>query len=362
GGTYAHAYTNTLQGIIMVGISLIIVGSGLSHLGSGWLGRLGAIDPNLVATINPASPLFGSFFTVWVSGFVIGFALVSQPHIMTKALYVKSDKAVRQYLAVTIAVSLVFSALLLVGLYAHLMELPKSAFVDPVTGVFRQDRVMTVYLASTFSPGLLAVITVALLAAGMSTLDGILVALSSIAGNDLFLGLTKDNLLKHKSPEEQAKLAHRASQVLLIGMGVAALVIALDPPELLGIFGQLGVYGIVAAATVPMLFGIVFPRLTKGPALAAALVGLVVHFVLYAWGTWALAQGIDLRAVVATRPVLDLVFDESAVQLGLLNPGVTATYGLFASALTALPAALMGWFRGRAGARGGATVTSALSA
>jgi sodium/pantothenate symporter len=362
GGTYAHAYTNTLQGIIMVGISLVIVGSGLSHLGSGWLDRLGAVDPNLVSTINPASPLFGSFFTVYVSGFVIGFALVSQPHIMTKALYVKSDKAVRQYLGVTIVVSLAFSALLLVGLYAHLMDLPRSAFIDPVSGLFRQDRVMTVYLASTFSPALLAVITVALLAAGMSTLDGILVALSSIAGNDLFLGLTKDNLLKHKSPEQQAKLAHRASQLLLVAMGVAALVISLDPPKLLGIFGQLGVYGIAAAATVPILFGIVFPKLSKAPALTAALVGLVVHFALYGWATWALKEGIDLRAVVATRPAIDLVFDSSAVQLGLLNPGVTATYGLFASALTAAPAVVLGWLRARAGARGGAAVTSALSA
>ena len=36
---------------------------------------------------------------------------------------------------------------------------------------------------------MIAIITVALMAAGMSTLDGILVSLSSIAANDLFLNI-----------------------------------------------------------------------------------------------------------------------------------------------------------------------------
>ncbi len=346
GGTYAHAYTNTLQGIVMVVVSLIIVASGLPLLTAGVGERLATIDPNLVSAVNPASALFGSFFSVYVCGFVIGFALVCQPHIMSKALYVDSDAAVRKYLAVTIAVSLAFTALLLVGLYAHLMGLGPEAFVDPNTGLFRQDRVMTVYLAKTFSPGLLAVITVALLAAGMSTLDGILVALSSIAGSDLFLGLFGNNLLANKDEEQRAKLAHRASQVLLVCFGIGALLLALRPPKLLGIFGQLGVYGIVAASTVPILFGILLPRFGKRSALAAAATGLLVHFAAYGWGSWAASHGIDLRQVVAAHSPLDFLFDTSAVQLGLRNPSVTATYGLLASAIVALPEALLsglGW-------------------
>ena len=58
-----------------------------------------------------------------------------------------------------------------------------------------------------FDPTLLAVITVALLAAGMSTLDGILVALSSIAANDLFLNLTERSLLAQHTPEQRARYA-----------------------------------------------------------------------------------------------------------------------------------------------------------
>jgi SSS family solute:Na+ symporter/sodium/pantothenate symporter len=212
GGTYAHAYTNTLQGILMVVIALLIVASGLPLLGGPGLAELAAAKPEWMAAVNPSSPLFSSFFSVFVAGFLVGFALVCQPHILTKALYVKSDRAVRQYLTVTVLVSITFTALLLVGVYAHLAEIPAAAFVDPATGAFRQDQVMAVYLAKTFDPTALAVITVALLAAGMSTLDGILVALSSIAASDLFLRIA-GRRLEHVTAERRSRLAHRVSQL-----------------------------------------------------------------------------------------------------------------------------------------------------
>lgn len=345
GGTYAHAYTNTLQGAIMAVIAAIIVASGFGELFSGdVLARLAAVDPNLALAVNPASPLFGSFFSVWVAGFLIGFALVAQPHIMIKALYVKDDRDVAKYLAVCVVTSLAFTGLLLVGIYAHLMGIPAERFLDPTTGLFRQDLVMTVYVLEAFSPSMVAVITVALLAAGMSTLDGILVALSSIAANDLFLPLTQNNVLRDKSPEDRLRIAHRASQIILVAMGVLTFLLALDPPQLLGIFGQVGVYGIVAASCVPILFGIAFPRVGKRTMFAAAVVGLVVHLALYGAGSWASSSGTSLNELVGDWGIFAMFFDSSMPQLGLLNPGVTATYGLLSSALTAVPAAIASLF------------------
>ncbi|MEM6786005.1 MAG: hypothetical protein AAF715_00695 [Myxococcota bacterium] len=340
GGTWAHAYTNTLQGIIMVVIALVIVGSGLGRLFETGLAPIAAVDPNLTAYVNPESPLFGSVFSVFVAGFIIGFALVCQPHIISKALYVKDDAAVRRYLGVTIIVSICFSALLLVGLYARLMDLPREAFVDPTTGAFRQDLVMAVYLARSFDPAMLAVITVALLAAGMSTLDGILVALSSIAAGDLFLNLTRGNLLASKTEKERSLIAHRASQVILVAMGLCAFLLSLDPPRLLGIFGQLGVYGIVAASTVPILFGILFPRVGVRPMMVAAATGLGLHFGLY-FLQGSAGQSSVLRLLAAGCGT-------DVAHLGLANPGVTATFGLFGSAVVALPAAVRSRRLGRA--------------
>ena len=315
GGAYAHAYTNTLQGILMVIVALVIVGSGLHYFAGGFgpvADKLAAVDPNLIRPVNPESSLFGSTFSVYISGFVIGFALVCQPHIMTKALFVSDRKKVRLYLAVAIVIGTLFSALLLVGLYAHLAEIP------PVP----QDAVMTAYLTHSFGPTTLAIITVALMAAGMSTLDGILVALSSIAAGDLFLPVAERRWLAGASSEQRGRAAHRASQLVLIAIGAVAFVIALSPPELLGIFGQVGVYGIVAASAIPVLFGVLFPAFDRRGALAACLAGLALHFGLYAWGR-----------IDSTAPA------------SLANPGVTATFGIFASA--AIATARLLWSRVR---------------
>lgn len=328
GGTYAHAYTNTLQGVIMAVIAGVIVFSGIEHFAGGVgvvADKLTSIDPNLAKTVNPASPLFGTFFSVWISGFIIGFAVVSQPHILIKALYVKSDKDVWRYLGVCVVVSILFTALLLVGLYAHIMDMPKEAFIDPGTGKFRQDLVMTVYITKTFSPTMLAVIMVALMAAGMSTLDGILLALSSIAANDLFLNLTKNNVLEGKTEEERGKIAYYAGQGILVLLGVITFVIALNPPKLLGIFGQVGVYGIVAASLSPILAGILFERINRWAVFVASVSALLIHFGLYAWAS----SGAEV-----------------ALEYGLANPGVTATYGIISSLVIALPAGLVSLVRG----------------
>ena len=351
GGTYAHAYTNTLQGIIMVVVALIIVGSGLSHFADGFgavADKLRAVDPALLESVNPKSSLFGSFFSVYISGFIIGFALVCQPHIMTKALYVENDRAVWTYLGVTGAVSVAFMSLLLVGLYAHLSDIPREAFVDPTTGVLRQDLVMTVYITKTFSPTMVAFITVALMAAGMSTLDGILVSLSSIAANDLYLNIADKRWLAGKSQADKSHSAHRASQAILVAIGVVAFIIALDPPKLLGIFGQVGVYGIVAASTVPILFGIISRQMNARFALLSGLTGAVVHFSLYGLGRWATNNGVDLVAEARAMGPVAWLLDTHAPQLGFLNPGVTATYGLLASTLVA--SLFLLWRRVRAGA------------
>ncbi len=339
GGAYAHAYTNSLQGGLMVVVTLIIIASGF-HLftgdGPGFFAALEAKDPALVALINPKSSLFGSFFSIYVSGFVIGLAIVSQPHIITKALYVKDDRDVRRFLAVALIVTFIFFGLLVVGLYAHVADIPASEFIDPATGKFRQDLVVTVYLKHSFGPVMLAVVTVAIMSAGMSTLDGILVALSTMAANDLVLNLTENNLLKGRPESYKARFTARASQGVLVAMGILAFFLSIKPPELLGIFGQLGVYGIIAASTVPILYGITFPVVGKRSMFAAAITGIGLHLALYAWGYWATGAGVNLVEVAQHLGPLGWIFDTSIEQLGFKNPAVTATYGLLASAALGL--------------------------
>ncbi|MBO6936627.1 MAG: sodium:solute symporter family protein [Deltaproteobacteria bacterium] len=296
GGTYAHAYTNALQGSVMLIVAVALAASGLHLFAdggiSGFLGALEAQDANLVGLTNPEAPLFDSTFEVFVCGFIVSYGLVCQPHILLKALYLKSEKDLNRYLGVGALVGMLFAAVLVTGIYARV------AYPDAAAAGVTQDAIVPYYIAQTFSDGVGALIGVALLAAGMSTMDGILVSASTIAGNDLVLGI-----LKIEDEERASTIALKSSRAILAAMGIGAFLLALNPPALVGVFAQAGVYGLVAASVAPVTFGIFWDRTPRAGAFAAALVGPAVHFTLHLF-------------------------------LGFENPAVSATFGVFASVAT----------------------------
>ncbi len=217
GGTYAHTYTNSLQGVLMVIVALAIAVKTAVILGDGaFWADLNARLPQLTAWVNadpvPAGPgipvLFGDVFSVYVAGSVIGFAVVCQPHLLMKSLYLKSDADVPRYVGITLVVTAIFFSLLLGGLAAH-------AVIQP--GDVPQDRIMVTWLQGQFSDVPYVLISVALVAAGMSTLDGILVAMSTIASNDLFLPLAQRGFLKGRPLAAQQQVAYRVGQGVLVG-------------------------------------------------------------------------------------------------------------------------------------------------
>lgn len=316
GGTYAHVLTNLLQGSLMIVVAIAVVLScvivALNEPGS-VVERLGSIDPGLVAPVNRDGALFNDVFSIYIAGFVIGAILVCQPHILTKAMYVQDDRAVRIYLVVFAAVFLLFQLLGTVGFAARLV-VPESALIDAATDAFRQDLVMTMYLREIFPEAAFTFISVVLLAAAMSTLDGLLVSISTITANDLVLNLVQSDTRLNE--EQRMALALRASHVVLVLIAVAAFLINLQPPRLLGIFGQTGVYGLTAAAAVPLLMGVLFQRLPVALVWAGSAIALAVHFLLFFQG--------------------DALFPGSVLTFG--NPGVTAAI----AALVTIPATFLG--------------------
>ncbi|MEM6958312.1 MAG: sodium:solute symporter family protein [Myxococcota bacterium] len=276
GGTYAHAYTNALQGSIMLIVAIAMVASGLHLFGGEGLGffeRLAETGESMTALVStdpsPSAFLFDSAFEVFVCGFVMSFGLVCQPHILMKSLYLRSETQLNRYLLIGSLVGVGFALVLLVGLYARV------AYPDLQTV---QDAVVPAYIERAFSPTAGALISVALLAAGMSTMDGILVSASTIAGNDLVLGLAGDRV------KDKQRFALRASRAILVAMGTVSLLIALDPPDLVGLFAWVGLYGLVAASLVPVTAGIFFRDVPAIGAAGAAIVGPLVHFGAYFGG------------------------------------------------------------------------------
>ena len=285
GGTYAHAYTNALQGVLMLFVSVGLFVHGWHYFGGQPLAALESVGSDYAAVFNPSSNLYFSMFSVFTSGFIITFALMLQPHILTKVLYLKDERDTRIFLITAIGSGTLFMLILFVGFYAKLAGYDIEA----------QDVVVTQYLLEETSHSaagqyIRAFIFVALLAAGMSTLDGILVALSAMIVTDLL--------------EPAGLNAERGLQVarwVLVVIGLIALALAWNPPPIVGLFAQKGVYGLAAASFVPIVFAAFFKtRLSPSTIGLAAFVGLGTHL------------------------CLNMLF-------GVANPSISATYGIFAA-------------------------------
>lgn len=277
GGASAHTMTNSAQAVIMVAVALVLIGSGIGYLEGGLGGlleRLRSIDPVLAQPTNPDSLLFRDWFEVVVANFVIGIAIITQPHILSKALYLKSERDMTKYLATGFIVLTLFFLVLVVGLYARVL-MPE---VD-----LPPDQIVPTYIVEVFSPGMRALVLIGLVAAGFSTLEGLLVALSTIFSNDIYRQYATRN--GRLSLDEIDARGMRYSKYFLLAL---APVIALfsyqqivSPDLSVAIFAQNGVYALFSATFVPIIFGIFTERIRKQVILAAAVMALVVHFGMY---------------------------------------------------------------------------------
>jgi Na+/proline symporter len=283
GGVNTHAYTNAIQASIMLVVALLLIGNGLPSLweGEGLFASLASQDPVLVQVTNPASLYFRNLFEVFACNFLVGLALVCQPHILSKSLYLKKDSQVRTYLWVATGTGLVFMMVMWVGLFAR-QELPA------VTAI---DHVVPAYIASHFSAGLQVLISVGILCAGISTLEGILLALSTIVSSDLYLCIFGKRLVARKGKDYAGRSALKVGRLSIIFLG--GVTFALSRWQManptggsVAIFAQYGIYLLVTASFVPLAAGMFIARAKKAAVWAGASCA-VVAYLLTAWIEWS---------------------------------------------------------------------------
>ncbi|HEX6201828.1 MAG TPA: sodium:solute symporter [Thermoanaerobaculia bacterium] len=280
GGANSMVYTNTIQALIMVVVAVILLGSGAEHWAGGWSGlvdRLAAVDPHLATLYNPASPLFRDGFEVIFCTAVVGIAIACQPHIITKSLLLRDERQVNRYLAAGIAVQVLFFLVVIAGLYARLefpaLEVGGRAIVP--------DAVIPTYLVTEFGWPVGVVVFLGLIAAGMSTLEGLIQSLSITLTNDLVANLHQAATGRELSDRFRFVL-NRAVIALLAVVSFGLAWWQLVAPDLSVIlFAQLGVYAYFAAAFVPVLLGTFRSDAPLAAVAAASVTALVVHFGLY---------------------------------------------------------------------------------
>ncbi len=326
GGANSLVYTNTIQAFVMLVVAVILLTSGLEHFRDGINGffqKLAAIDPMLVKNTNPSSQLFRDYFEIIFAQIVIGVAVVCQPHIITKSLFLKKESDVNTFLVSAVIAQMLFFSVVFVGLYARLQ------FPDLIAGgkILKADDVIPTYVVSVFSKGWFSVIVgliviMGLISAGLSTLEGLIQSLSTTITSDIIRPVFGRFISHEKSYMHWNKVA-------IAFLAIVSFMIArdqlLNPKLSVAILAQNGVYAFFSIAFIPIVLGIFSRKAGLKAAVAASVTALVIHFGIY----YLLPQ-----MVLAWD--LNLGFFTKYVQGTVRNPAIASSMAIVSSALVGL--------------------------
>ncbi|MBC8546276.1 sodium/proline symporter [Clostridiaceae bacterium NSJ-31] len=318
GGMFAVAWTDLIQGILMICGFVILLPVVLTNCG-GFTAMHEAY-----AQFNPAGiSISGSQPMMWViSGFLVwGFFQVGgQPAATTRFLTTSNEKTLKSALVYSILFeSFIFLALAVISIGAGVLL--------PV--VENSDMALPMLIQGYLPPIVGGIVLAAALGAMMSTIDSVLLMVSSLFVNNIYE--------KYIKKGENAKSGLNAGRITTIVVGVLGLLVAINPPDAVLWIITTGFSLMAAAFTFPLLLGLWWPRTTKAGGLAGIVTGsiaclawYIAGYVLYGslskWigGIWPAIFGSVISLVVtvvvslATKPdskeVLDVFFDDTEVE------------------------------------------------
>lgn len=277
GGANSMVYTNSLQAVMMVVVAVLLLGSGAEYFlasgGESIFARLSEIDPNLTKTFNESSPLFRDFFEVVVCNAIVGIAIVCQPHILTKSLLIKKDKQVNTFLIYSIFLLIIFFSVVITGFYARL------SFPDLMYNgeLLKMDGIIPTYVVDRFPIYMGIVVILGLIAAGLSTLEGLIQAIPTTLTNDLIMPIVG----RYKKGVNAIHINWGVTFMVAVAAIVLSYQQLVSPSLSVGIFAQNGVYAFFSAVFVPVFFGIFTKTTNRYIPIVASIVAIVTHFGIY---------------------------------------------------------------------------------
>jgi Na+/proline symporter len=282
GGAHADILTDGAQGFVMVLVGagvivLFLLGYGTSDGGvGGVLASLHSQDPELTGVLNPNSALTHSW---WAIGCVIiaHIPLGLLPHIGNKLWALRSDGDRTRFVKLAFAFGLTLGMLGLGGLLARAVI--GDALLAPGES---SNSALPALFIEIFPTWLAALLGVGILAAIMSTADGLVVSSSQIVANDLYR-CTWVPRYRPDLPEEQVD-----RQVLLISRVATVVVMLICTGLAWGLMDMnvalvvwIGVGGMMAAFAGPLVLGALWRGVTRAGAYAGFGVGAVVFAVTH---------------------------------------------------------------------------------
>jgi sodium/pantothenate symporter len=263
GGFRAVALTDTVQGVVMfLGTLILLVatikaGGGVPKI----IHDLAAENPNLISPFgakHDLTPAYVSSF--WI---LVGVGVVGLPQITVRAMSYKNSKAMHHAILIgTVVVGFIMLGMHLIGVFAR----------PVLPGVKIGDTVMPLLSMKVLPPFVAGIVLAAPMAAIMSTVDALLILVSSALVKDIYL-----NYIKPNAEDRQIK---KVSFSVTAIIGVIVIILALSPPDLIVWLNLFSFGGLESVFIWPVVLGLYWSKGNKHGAITSMIIGMGSYILL----------------------------------------------------------------------------------
>ncbi|WAA09305.1 sodium/pantothenate symporter [Fervidibacillus albus] len=297
GGFRAVAVTDAIQGSIMffgtilLLIATVIAGGGVGNI----MADLAKENPKLVTPFGSEGELTPQYVSsFWI---LVGVGVIALPQVTVRAMSYKNAKAMhRAIIYSTIFVGFIMFGMHLIGVFARSI----------VPGIEVGDKVMPTIAMEVLPPLLAGLVLTAPMAAIMSTVDSLLILVSSAVVKDVYMSFINPNVTERKIKQ--------VSLWITAILGMIVFIMSLSPPSFLIWLNLFSFGGLESAFIWPVVFGLYWKGGNKYGAIASMIVGvgsyILFHtFNLNAFGMHTVVMPILLSLVFYV--VVSLIFGKN---------------------------------------------------
>ena len=288
GGMKGAMMTDVIQGSLMIATAVvtfivsIVMGGGFSNIN------------HTLQSMNEAYLTFPGAngympWTYYISNIVLwSFFTMGQPHLFTKFFAMKDHKTM-------------FKAILLgtAGMFfsATLIEWAGVNGIASIQNIEKADQIIPMILQRGMSPFLASIFIAGIVAAGMSTIDGILVTTTGAVTRDIYQKII------NKNATDEAVMS--LSKVVTVIIGIVVICFGVFQP---GSIFEINLFAFsgMAIFVVPILFGIYWKKATAKGAIASVIVG-IISLLLFTLNPSVKALAMGFHALFPTTIIASIV-------------------------------------------------------
>lgn len=298
GGFRAVVITDTIQGVVMVFGTLILLFSILKFTGGidAITTKLDAVNPGWVeptAGGNIAKPFLLSF---WI---LVGLGVVGLPQTAVRGMGFKDSKSMHK----AMVYGTVVLGFIMIGM--HLAGVFSKAIIT--TAPASSDTIIPEVVLKVMHPVVAGIFIAAPIAAVMSTVSSMLILASAAIVKDLYLNY----ISKAKLDETDKKFEKKISRMSLVATAIIGLIVflfAVKPPDLI-VWINLFAFGALEATFLcPIIFGLYWKKANATGAILSSIVGVSTFIILTVNPELKVALIGSVHAIVPTIAMAIIAF------------------------------------------------------